>query len=139
MIFFIFIRTSNFWYSSLNFQNCSYVTTYFNWVLNAHKKVNFFSQFFATCYLPTLFHSWQSKCFFLLSVQSKFCGKLCSTYKIQAFPIRNSNLNIVSAYPPSGRNMVTVMTLKNSKLVMVKFIWQLLFWHSYRRLLSHTA
>ena len=100
------------------------------------KKLNFFSQFFATCYLPTLFHTWQSKCFFLLSVQSKFCGKLCSTYKIQAFPIRNSNLNIVSAYPPSGRNMVTFMTLKNSKLVMVKFIWQLLFWHSYRRLLS---
>ena len=51
-------------------------------------------------------------------------------------PIRNSNLSIVSAYPPSGRNMVTFMNLKNSKLVMVKFIWQLLFWHSYRRLLS---
>ena len=37
-------------------------------------------------------------------------------------PIRNSNLSIVSAYPPSGRNMVTFMPLKNSKLVMVTFV-----------------
>ena len=87
MSFFIFICTSNFWYSSLNFQNCSYVTT-LNWVLNAHKKGKLFFHNFLllAIYLHYYIHTWQSKCFFLLSIQSKFCGKPCSTYEIQAFP-----------------------------------------------------
>ena len=68
-------------------------------------------------------------CRLIRAYQTKKCG-------LVFFCVPISNLNIVSAYPPSGRNMVTFMPLKNSKMVMVKFIWQLLFWHSYRRLLS---
>ena len=61
---FLYFYLSNFWTSSLNFQNCHYS----NRVLNARKKVNFFSQFFATCYLPTL----------LLDSQSGFSCYLCN-------------------------------------------------------------
>ena len=49
-------------------------------------------------------------------------GWIQAAMQQNTIPIRNSNLNIVSAYPPSGRNMVTFMTLKNSKLVMVTFV-----------------
>ena len=83
--------------------------------------------FFAIfCYLPSTYIS------YILDSQSAFSCYLYNPSFVESCVVHMKFRLFLLEF----QIMVTFMTLKNSKLVMVKFIWQLLFWHSYRRLLS---